>query len=154
MDVQIKYLAEKPEAIDIIARWLYDEFQYLVPGKSIDDVEELLHDRLNRDKLPLAIVALRDDEILGTVSLKISDMDIRDNLSPWMAGLYVDKKYRNNGIGTLLVKSIQEIARQFAYKELFLYTPGASDFYKRTGWMTIEELTYKSKDVVIMNYAL
>jgi predicted N-acetyltransferase YhbS len=154
MNARIKYLAEKPETIDIIARWLHDEFQYLVPGKSIGDVVELLHDRLNRDKLPLGIVALRNDEILGTVSLKISDMDIRDNLSPWMAGLYVDKKYRNRGIGALLVKSIQEIARQFGYKELFLYTPGASGFYERIGWTTLEELTYKTKDVVIMNYEL
>jgi predicted N-acetyltransferase YhbS len=154
MNIQIKYLAEKPETIDIITRWLYDEFHYLIPGKSIGDVAESLRARLNHDRLPLGIVALRDDDILGTVSLKISDMDIRDNLSPWMAGLYVDKKFRNNGIGTLLVKSIQEIARQFAYKELFLYTPGASDFYKRIGWTTLEELTYKSTDVVIMNYAL
>jgi predicted N-acetyltransferase YhbS len=154
MNTRIKYLAEKPETIEIIARWLYDEFHYLVPGKSLDDVVKSLYARLNRDTLPLGIVALRNDEIIGTVSLKTSDMDIRDNLSPWMAGLYVDKKFRNNGIGRLLVKSIQEIARQFGYNEVFLYTPGASGFYKRIGWAVREELTYKSTNVVIMNYEL
>jgi predicted N-acetyltransferase YhbS len=154
MNVEIKYLAEKPEAIDIISRWLYDEFGFLIPGKTVDNVKESLQARLNHDILPLSIVAMDNDAVIGTASLKISDMDIRDDLTPWLAGLYVDKTQRNKGVGTLLVKSIQEIARQFGYEALFLYTPGASGFYERIGWRALEELTYKSKDVVIMNYAL
>ena len=55
---------------------------------------------------------------------------------------------------TLLVKTIQEKARQLGYSDLFLYTPDASGFYARMGWMTLEELTYKSHNVTIMNYAL
>jgi N-acetylglutamate synthase-like GNAT family acetyltransferase len=153
MNAEIIYLAERPGIINTIARWLYDEFYYLIPGKSIDYVIESLQGRLNYDKVPLSIVALNNNEILGTVSLKIDDMDICENLTPWLASLFVNKVYRDNGIGTLLVKSIQEIARHLGYEELFLYTPGASEFYRRIGWITLEELKYKSKDVVIMNYS-
>jgi len=154
MKALITYLAEKPETIDTIARWLYDEFHYLIPGKSLADVTASLHDRLNRDRLPLGMVAMLNGEVIGTVSLKPHDMDIRENLSPWLAGLYVDKKFRNGGIGTLLVKTIQEKARHLGYGDLFLYTPSASGFYARMGWTSIEELTYNSHDVTIMNYAL
>jgi predicted N-acetyltransferase YhbS len=154
VNVEIAYLADRPEAIDIVTRWLYDEFSYLVPGKTVGDVKVSLMARMNRDVLPLSIVASDGGEVAGTASLKLGDMDTRDDLSPWLAGLYVDRTRRNRGVGTLLVKSIQEIARQFGYGELYLYTPGASGFYHGIGWKTLEEATYKSRKVVIMNYAL
>jgi N-acetylglutamate synthase-like GNAT family acetyltransferase len=153
-EITVKYLADVPEAIPVIARWLYDEFHYLIPERPIDYVIESLNTRLNYNKIPLSIIALKEHEIIGTVSLKMTDMDIRDNLTPWLASLFVNNEYRHNGVGTFLVKSVQEIAKQIGIKELFLYTPNSWDFYKKIGWTIIERLEYKSRDVVIMKYSL
>lgn len=149
-NITIEYLADVPEVIPVISKWLYDEFNYLIPGKTLEYVIESLQARLNHDIIPLSIVAFENNEILGTVSLKISDMDIRNNLQPWLAGLFVNVKYRNNGVGSFLVKSIEKIAKQLGENELYLYTPNASDFYNRIGWLNFEELEYKSNKVVIM----
>ncbi len=152
--VRIEYLADRPEAIPVIARWLHDEFRDFIPGKPVEYVIEMLHGRLNHDAIPLGILAIADGEIIGTVSLKDHDMDIRNDLTPWLASLYVNGKYRNRGVGRYLVQTIQDIARKFGVRELYLYTPEAECFYGRIGWIRLEQVTYHSKDVVIMKIKL
>ena len=153
-DVTLKFLADVPDCIPLLAQWLYDEFHYLIPGKTVEYVIESLHTRINVNKLPLCMVAFQNNEPCGTVSIKISDMDIREYLSPWLASLYVSKTHRSSGIGTYLVKSIQDVCRQLNNHEMFLYTPNAELFYSRLGWKQLEKVSYRNTDVTILRREL
>ena len=87
--MNITYLADHTETIPILTQWFYEEWSYLHPDRTRQDVERFIGERANKDKIPLAPVAFDGTELLGTVCLKIQDMETRTDLSPWLAGLYV-----------------------------------------------------------------
>jgi N-acetylglutamate synthase-like GNAT family acetyltransferase len=57
---------------------------------------------------------------LGTVSLKIHDMDTRLDLTPWLSGLYIAESRREQGIGTTLVNVIERKAKELSARKLYL----------------------------------
>lgn len=106
--MNIAYLADHKEVIPLLAQWFYKEWSYMYPERTLADVEHLIGERINTDKTPLALVAFDNQELLGTVCLKVHDMDTRLDLSPWLAGLYVSAPRRQQGIGTTLVSAIEK----------------------------------------------
>src|SRR5512146_707600 len=108
--MNIAYLADHKEVIPLLAQWFYKEWAYLNPGKTLADVEQLIGERTSTDRIPIALVAFDNQELLGTVCLKVHDMDTRLDLSPWLAGLYVAAPRRQQGIGTALVAAIENKA--------------------------------------------
>jgi N-acetylglutamate synthase-like GNAT family acetyltransferase len=148
--LRIEYLADHPGCIPTLGRWFFSEWEPLYGGKSIDDVTASIRERLNYDKLPLALVAVEGGAVVGTVCLKEHDMDIREDLSPWLAGLYVAAAYRRRGFGTQLVTSAVEKARVLGVSSLFLYTPNQEQFFAKRGWSVFERALYKGVNVVVM----
>jgi len=77
-------------------------------------------------------------------------MDTRLDLSPWLAGLYVAGPWRGRGIGTALVKAVEQKAIGLGIRKLYLYTPSAEVFYLRMAWLTREATDYLGAKVTIM----
>ena len=148
--MEIAYLADHEGAIGEIARWFYGEWSYLYPEKTMDDVKNGVAERTNRDRVPMALVAFEGAILAGTVCLKTHDMDTRLDLSPWLAGLYVAGPRRGRGIGTALVKAVEQEATALGIRKLYLYTPSAEVFYLKMGWLTREATEYHGTKVTIM----
>jgi N-acetylglutamate synthase-like GNAT family acetyltransferase len=148
--MNIAYLSDHKEAIPLLAQWFYKEWAYLNPGKTLADVEQLIGERTNTDKIPIALVAFDNHELLGTVCLKVHDMDTRLDLSPWLAGLYVAAPRRRQGIGASLVAAIENKAIELGIKQLYLHTPGAESFYAKLGWQVNERPQYHGYLVSLM----
>ena len=94
-NITIEYLANHPELTDELARLSWAEWQSLYEqrGETFSDSLRKYRERINIDRLPLALVALAGAELVGTVSLKHNDLDIRPELNPWAACL----SFRNGG---------------------------------------------------------
>ena len=94
-NITIEYLANHPELADELARLSWTEWQSLYEqrGETFSDSLRKYRERINIDRLPLALVALAGAELVGTVSLKHNDLDIRPELNPWAACL----SFRNGG---------------------------------------------------------
>lgn len=152
--MKIEYLAGHEHVIPTIARWLYDEWAYLHPGRSCADVEQLLGIRAQTSEMPLALVAFDGSEPLGTVSLKEYDLDTRLDLSPWLASLYVSHPIRRQGVGTALVSAIEKVACTLGMSTLYLYTPHSRAFYEALGWKLKESSVYHSHQVMLMEKTL
>jgi N-acetylglutamate synthase-like GNAT family acetyltransferase len=90
--------------------------------------------------------------LFGSAMLIAHDMDIRMDLTPWLAGVFVALDYRRRGIGSTLVRRVVESAAQLGEKRLYLYTPSAEQMYLRLGWSAIERTQYRGKEVVVMSY--
>jgi len=73
--MNIEYLADHKEVIPMLARWFYEEWAYLHPEQTYLDVERLINERAQTNKIPVALVAFVGNELLGTVCLKVHDMD-------------------------------------------------------------------------------
>lgn len=148
--MEISYLADHQGIIPVISRWFYQEWSYLHPGKTENDFNQVLSERTNRHKIPLALVAFEGNELIGTVCLKINDLETRLDLSPWLAGLYVSQPWRGNGVGTALVKAIERKTFELGEEKLYLFTPESEDFYAGLGWKVLERQNYHNAPVTIM----
>ena len=124
-------------------------------------------DRMNTDGLPLALVAVRarhgqsltglavdSRELVGMVSLKFHDMDTRPDLDPWLGGLLVLPKWRNHGVGTMLMQRATEEARRLDVPQLYLWTHSAERLYDKLGWQVVERTNYFGKAAVVMQIDL
>lgn len=49
---------------------------------------------LNRDRIPLCVVAWSGDRPCGTVSLDVQDLAIRPNQGPWLVNTFVHPDFR------------------------------------------------------------
>lgn len=134
----------------MLAQWFYKEWAYLHLGKTLADVEQLIGERVNTNKIPLALVAFDHQELIGTVCLKVQDMDTHPDLSPWLAGLYVSAQRRRQGIGAALVSAIEKEANKLGVERLYLHTPESENFYVKLGWQVKERLRYHGYPVSLM----
>ncbi len=151
MDVQ--YLADQQDVVPILAAWIHDEWSYLYPGMTLQDVVSFLRERVNKDSLPLTLVAFEAGEPVGTVSLKILDMETRSDLPHWLTSLYVVKPWRRRRIGSRLVETAEKKAAELEIGKLFLFTTDVAlpgPFYSKLGWMVKENAIYHSYPVTIM----
>lgn len=148
--MKIEYLADHKELIPKLARWMHEEWGYLYPEHTLEIRERLVAERANKDRIPLTLVAIEDDEPVGTVCLKLNDMDTRPELTPWLASLYVKQSRRREGIGSGLVEAIEKEAAELGAKKLYLYTPKSENFYAERGWNVRERVEYRGDFVSVM----
>jgi predicted N-acetyltransferase YhbS len=152
--MRIELLADHQDKIPEIARWHWDEWGHHNPNGSYERTFARLSHRLHRDQLPIAYLALIADRVVGTASLVEFDMDSREDLSPWLAGVFVDPDYRQQGIASRLVERVCEKGRRLGFGELFLYTNSAHALYTALGWTDLGEERYRGRMVTIMKYVL
>lgn len=130
--------------INIVAKWLWSEwgsdgnFNY---WKSWVESSTLI------DKIPQTFVAIDNNKCLGTVSLWRCDLQSRQDVFPWMGGLYVDVPYRNMGIGAALQDHVFKIAGNLGHKKLFMFTILA-EYFERFGWRFVEEIPDETGNMV------
>ena len=148
--MRIEYLADRPEALPPLARWKHKEWGHFRPGDTVEKRQARLADTSNRDRIPLTVVALEGEEVLGSASLIEHDMETRMELTPWLAGVYVGEAFRRRGIGAELVRRIMSEAGKLKVPLLYLYTVHSERFYAALGWTFLERTSYLEQDVVIM----
>ena len=148
--MKITYLANHPQHVSTVAKWVMDEWGHESPGTTLEGLEEKFRTYLNRGTIPLTLLAMENDRPLGIASLVIHDMKDHRELSPWLAAVYVLPEHRGQGIGSKLVKSIELLSANFEVEKLYLFTPDRESFYARMNWTVLERTSYREKDVVIM----
>jgi len=150
MAYDIHFLVDYPQHVSAVARWIFEEWQDSIAERSVEEVQKRVQDCLNRDRLPLALVALEEGEPVGTASLYPHDLPVRPQLSPWLAAVYVPLPRRGRGIGTRLVSAAEEAARNIGIEQLYLFTPDQEHFYQRLGWETLEYTYFHREQIVVM----
>jgi N-acetylglutamate synthase-like GNAT family acetyltransferase len=98
----------------------------------------------------MAMIAFKGKELVGTVCLKVHEIDTRPDLTPWLSGLYVSVSQRKQWIGSELVLTIEKKAQELGVKKLYLYTPESENFYYKLGWHVKERTKYNGYPVTIM----
>jgi predicted N-acetyltransferase YhbS len=148
----IEYLADHPSAVPILAEWQHKEWGHVRPGDTFEKRKARLQSYSNRDRIPLSVVALEGNEVLGSASLVAHDMETRMELTPWLAGVFVGEQHRRKGIGAELVRRIMGEAGKLEVPLLYLYTVHSEKFYAALGWTLREHSSYREQKIVIMTY--
>ena len=137
----IDLLVNDQKLIYKIAKMNYEEFVLGVHTKfSFNDVLQI-HSNTFDYRIPLTLVALENQDCLGSVSIFENDLDIREEYTPWLASLCVKKDRRNEGIGLKLVAAAISKAKELGFDELYLRTETASNYYRKIGWSYIETVS-------------
>jgi N-acetylglutamate synthase-like GNAT family acetyltransferase len=157
--MQIGYLADRQAFIPTLACWHHAQWSYLRPGDTLEKRTERLKSHLNKTQIPTTFVAYTTDEkgteiVVGSSSLLVRDLDTRPELSPWLASVYVDEKYRRQGIGSALVRHAAQKAAELGVETLYLFTPDRQEFYARLGWTVVERTPFGGKIQVVMALGL
>jgi GNAT superfamily N-acetyltransferase len=156
MQVRVAHLADHPKALPILSQWLFDEWGHRSPGGTVQRMSLILKERMNRNRLPLALVALQNDQPLGTASLRIRELEIRSQYEYWLGTLFVHETHRCRGVGTLLIGAAADEAKRLGIQELYLYTRQRQNeaLYSKLGWIPVERLEYQGRQAVIMKRVL
>jgi predicted N-acetyltransferase YhbS len=151
--MNLDYLGNHPELAEQLAKFSWTEWRdiYEARGDTFADAKRNYRERTNIDALPLALVALADEQLIGTVSLKHADLELRPELSPWLGGLCVVPEWRRRGVASLLVQRAVEEAARIGLPKLFLWTSSAEALYQKLEWCVVERVRYCGKWIVIMD---
>ncbi|MEM7574509.1 MAG: GNAT family N-acetyltransferase [Bacteroidota bacterium] len=91
------------------------------------------HSIYNEAALPKFFLLLDNDKIIGSYALLTNDLISRQDLLPWLACLFVDKEYRNQGLAQKLLDHSMAESRKRGYQTLYLST-SLNNFYEKKGW--------------------
>jgi GNAT superfamily N-acetyltransferase len=153
-DMLITYLADYPQYLSVVAGWIFDEWGWEMPRSTMGSIQAEFSVHLNCDRIPLTMLALVETQPVGTASISLHDMDTRMDLTPWLAAVYVLPEFRGQGIGSQLVRVIEEVATRLQLERLYLFTPDREAFYARLGWSVLETIEYRHHSNVIMTKSL
>ncbi len=137
--MKIVPLSECPEFAETCAAWSFGEWSSQVKGRKISD--SLLRyqetSQGNTNTLPITWVAVVDDRPAGMISLKENDHEDHQDLTPWLASLFVHSDYRGQDIARKLCTHVIEQAKDSGWDKIYLFTHSAPKLYEKFGFKNI-----------------
>ena len=152
MSVSFAYLAERRDAVPQIARWWFDEWGHFRPGDTLEALISRMHGLLDREGLPISVVATWEDKIAGVAVLKLHELfDLYPEMNFWLGDVFVAPEFRGRGIGSALAMKIVEIAKSRGISSLHLQTQSLNGgLYAKLGWEKIEQIHHQGYDALVM----
>jgi GNAT superfamily N-acetyltransferase len=134
----ISDLRQRPEFFDAVADRIW-RASWKEIGFPLDYITGRLHENLNAEPLPIALVAHNGAEFLGTASVIASDLEERPQLTPWVAAVWVEPHARSRGAGGALVERAAHDCFALGITRAYLCArPALASFYERLGWIAVE----------------
>ena len=135
--VEVVNLIDNQQYLEEVSKWIWQEWSK-EHGAKLEDIIYRSKHSINANNVPQMYIAKYKNEVIGVVSIWTNDLTARQDLSPWMATLYVKQEFRKMGVGKKLqYKCIQE-AKKMKYKNLYLITDH-ENYYEKTGWKLLEK---------------
>lgn len=132
------------KAICKVANWLWEEWG---TSKNKKFWYSWVSSSARNDDIPQTFICIINEQIVGTVSLWRCDLQSRQDLFPWLGGLYIDEKYRNQGIAKQLIEHVCKVASNLGYTELFLFT-SLENFYEKLDWKYLTNIPDENDNMV------
>ena len=139
MSFAVSDLRERPEFFDAVADRIWQAW-WKRRNVPLDHITVRLRENLTGPGIPIALVAHRGDEFLGTASLIASDLDERPHYTPWVAAVWTEPDARGQGIGRALISRARDEAFALGHNRVYLCArPAMRNFYLDLGWTALED---------------
>jgi GNAT superfamily N-acetyltransferase len=152
VDPNIIAVSDRPELAPVVAAWLAGAFHRRPGGLTAEELTALL---LAPPVGPEETFVLFEGEMpVGTASLAQRDLPARPDLTPWLAGVFIEPAFRGRGHATALVRRVEAFATAASVRILWLYTWTAEPLYARLGWERVGLEQDSGQEVVLMRRPL
>lgn len=152
MNRSIITVSSRPDLAPLVARWRVEAFFNHPGGYTVEEMTALI---LAPPVGPKETFVLFDNgQPAGTAGVVRTDLETRLDLTPWLAGLFIEPAFRNRGHATALIRQVEDFARFANVSVLWLYTLNAENLYARLGWQRESIEQENGHDVVLMKRLL
>ena len=141
--------AERPDLAPVVAAWLWESFAR-ARGRSFEEMLEAVKASATTSLMPRTFVLLVDEKPVGTASLAAQDLEERPDLTPWLAGVFVEPRWRGQGLAAYLIGAVEDECRKRSIPTLWLYTRTAESVYARAQWRTVDTVMHNGKAYALM----
>ena len=150
--MRFTFLADRPEAIERVARWYFDEWGYLQEEATLEKMITGVRRYLNRDVMPFVLLATEGDAILGAAELKYREMaKTFPDYEHWLGGVYVAQEHRGRSVGSALAGEIARRAPSYGVETLYLQTERLDGgLYRGLGWEPVTRVRVRGPEVLVM----
>jgi GNAT superfamily N-acetyltransferase len=148
--MQISYLADAFELATGLIPGILEHWRPIVPEDTWEARAARLRSHMNREQLPIGWLAHHGSQAMGTAALRTHDLPGREDLGPWLGGVYVAPPFRRRGVASLLCRTVEERARQLGYRHLYLFTLDQQALYSHLGWRQLEKASWRARTADIM----
>lgn len=138
--ITVELLADRPEALPRLITLFETQWSEWY-GAGRHSARFDLTARLQRDALPLGLVAVIDGTAVGTAALTETSGGITRPPVPWLGGLLVDPTHRRKGVARALLRCARSEALRLGHSELLALTAHADALFSAEGWTEIEAVT-------------
>jgi GNAT superfamily N-acetyltransferase len=153
--LRFEYLADRPAALPLLAKWYDSEWGYLNPATSTERIAAKLSESMNRDAIPLVMLAVLGDEVIGSAELKYREMAIYPEKEHWLGGVFVVPEHRGRDVAAQLIDAVVNTARTLGVEVLHLQTERLDGgLYRKLGWQRTEQASYMGLEVLVMQRTL
>lgn len=151
-ELDILYLADRPDAVPLVAGWLYDEWGRRDPDHTPASMAAKLAAELSRTHLPIQVVAEEAGAVVGTAALKLHELRARfPEIQNWLGSVYVIPAARGRGIAGALVRHVEQLAVDRGIRILHLQTERLDGgLYGRMGYAPLVRIEHRGSDVLVM----
>ncbi|WP_028401009.1 GNAT family N-acetyltransferase [Ectobacillus panaciterrae] len=151
----IDLLENQADFINDVSNMIYKEFVVNTGSKMTFDDVFTYFSNTHSKQLPITLIAIEENECIGTVSIFENDLKERKIYKPWLASLYTKSEHRSKGVGQNLISETLKIVKELGYKELYLRTENASTYYQNRGWSFVETISDdKGQEIDVFKFIL
>src|SRR4030042_6448203 len=150
--VQIEYLADHTEVITTLAEWFRSEWTEYYVTRTLADIVVDFYEEVNRDYIPIRLVAFLGGELVGTIVLREKILEAHPEYHPGLGGLLVAKPHRRSGIGTLLVQAGTSMAYNIGFPVIFAATNVAGGILERLQWEKLGSFPNHGEQTALYRY--
>lgn len=149
--MQFDYLADHPQRVPQVIAWWHTIWADRM-GPDIDALERQLLASLNKEQLPIHILAMKEDRPIGTAVLKLQELaELFPDKQFWLGSVFVDVPHRGEKIASALTRQIIQLAQARGLPHLYLQTVNLTGgLYSRLGWEPVERFQYRGVETLLM----
>ncbi|MCI9434487.1 MAG: GNAT family N-acetyltransferase [Bacilli bacterium] len=140
--------------LNTITTWMYNWWGK-DEGYSFDGIKCFMKHSMQENKLPQTYGLFLDNKIIGMYQFTLEDLDVRTDIYPWLANVYIDENYRKQGYGKILLESVMRNVKNIRnFKEIYLFTKHIN-LFEKFGFEFVELIdTYSDFDRIQRLYKL
>ena len=151
MDLRFEYLVDRPDDIPQVIKWWHSVWADRM-GDDLQKSMDQIRIALNRDELPIHILAILHGKAVGVAALKLQELEeLFPDKRYWLGSVFVDEHHRGNKTASDMAIKIVDLAKNMGLPHLYLQTMNLNGgLYAKLGWEPELQSNYKGEETLLM----